>query len=29
VPNAAAPNPTHVSLSNIDLYGDFFFQGNH
>ena len=29
VPNAIAPNPTHVSLSNIDLYGDFFFQGSH
>lgn len=29
VPNAMAPNPTHVSLSNIDLYGDFFFQGSH
>lgn len=26
VPNSSAPNPTHVSLSHFDLYGDFFFH---
>jgi hypothetical protein len=24
LPNQSAPNPTHVSLSHVDLYGDFF-----
>lgn len=26
LPNRSAPNPTHVSLSQFDLYGDFFLH---
>lgn len=26
LPNQSAPNPTHVSLSHFDLYGDFFLH---
>lgn len=26
VPNPLVPNPTHVSLAHVELYGDFFFR---